>query len=589
MSVGALSESHPDRYKWIALTNTTLGIFMATINSSIILISLPAIFKGIGINPLSPGNVGYLLWLLQGYLLVTAVLVISLGRLGDIMGRVRIFNVGFAVFSVASIALALDPFHGGAGALWLVLIRLVQGVGGAMLFANSSAILVDAFPPAQRGLAMGINQVAAIGGSFVGLILGGLLSIGDWRLIFWVSVPFGLLGTFWSYHSLRDNGVRASARIDWWGNATFAVGLTSLLGAIVYGIQPYGGSAMGWTSPRVLVLFGAGALLLGVFFAIELRVDSPMFNLRLFRIRAFATGSIAGLLTAIARGGLQFMLIIWLQGVWLPLHGYAYSATPLWAGIYLLPLTLGFLVAGPLSGYLSDRHGARILSTAGLVIFGASFVGLLVLPTDFSYWAFAVLIAANGLGGGMFSAPNTTAIMNAVPADQRGSAAGIQAAFMNSGMVLSIGVFFSLMIVGLTNTLPSAMFRGLSRHGVAPALAHGIANLPAVGSLFSSFLGYNPLANLLGSQASAHVTSAQWHALTGKAFFPGLIASPFHHGLLIVFGLAIVMSVLGAIFSALRGQRFVYQEHEIAERIDEISLGAGAVPGEVALEGDVVH
>lgn len=589
MSIGALRDSHPDRYKWIALTNTTLGIFMATINSSIILISLPAIFKGIGIDPLSPGNVGYLLWLLQGYLLVTAVLVISLGRLGDIMGRVRIFNVGFAVFSVASIALALDPFHQGAGALWLVLIRLVQGVGGAMLFANSSAILVDAFPPEQRGLAMGINQVAAIGGSFVGLILGGLLSIGDWRLIFWVSVPFGLLGTFWSYHSLRDNGVRASARIDWWGNATFAVGLTSLLGAIVYGIQPYGSSSMGWTSPRVLVLFGVGALLLAAFFAIELRVESPMFNLRLFRNRAFATGSIAGLLTAIARGGLQFMLIIWLQGVWLPLHGYAYSATPLWAGIYLLPLTLGFLIAGPLSGFLSDRHGARILSTLGLLIFGASFVGLLLLPTNFSYWAFAVLIAANGLGGGMFSAPNTTAIMNAVPADQRGSAAGIQASFMNSGMVLSIGVFFSLMIVGLTNTLPSAMYRGLTSHGVTTSLAHSIANLPAVGSLFSSFLGYNPLASLLGSQAAAHVTSAQWHALTGKAFFPGLISTPFHHGLLIVFGLAIAMSALGAIFSALRGQRFVYQDHEVSERIDEISLGAGAVPGELAVEGDVVR
>ena len=589
MALGSLRESHADRYKWIALTNTTLGIFMATINSSIILISLPAIFKGIGINPLSPGNVGYLLWLLQGYLLVTAVLVISLGRLGDIMGRVRIFNVGFAVFSVASIALALDPFRGGAGALWLVLIRLVQGVGGAMLFANSSAILVDAFPPEQRGLAMGINQVAAIGGSFIGLILGGLLSIGDWRLVFWVSVPFGLLGTFWSYHSLRDNGVRAAARIDWWGNATFAVGLTSLLGAIVYGIQPYGTSAMGWGSPRVLTLFAVGAVLLITFLVIETRVASPMFNLNLFTVRAFATGSIAGLLTAIARGGLQFMLIIWLQGLWLPLHGYAYSATPLWAGIYLLPLTLGFLVAGPVSGYLSDRHGARILSTLGLMIFGASFAGLLLVPTNFSYWVFAVLVAANGLGGGMFSAPKTTAIMNAVPADQRGSAAGIQAAFMNSGMVLSIGVFFSLMIVGLTSTLPASMYRGLTSHGVAPGLAHAIANMPAVGSLFSSFLGFNPLGQLLGSQSAAHVTGAQWHVLTGKSFFPSLIESPFHHGLLIVFGLAIAMSVIGAIFSALRGSRFVYSEHEIAERLDEINLGAGAVPGEIAIETDVVR
>ena len=420
MAVKNLSGMHHDRYKWIALTNTTLGVFMATVNSSIILISLPAIFRGVGINPLSPGNVGYLLWLLQGYLLVTAVLVISLGRLGDIVGRVRIYNLGFAVFSFASVVLALDPYHGGSGALWLVLWRLVQGVGGAMLFANSSAILVDAFPPDQRGLAMGINQVAAIGGSFIGLIAGGLLSIGDWRLVFWVSVPFGVLGTVWGYHSLRDNGQRADARIDWWGNLTFAVGLTSLLVAIVYGIQPYGTHSMGWTAPKVLAAFAVGIAFLAAFFVIEIRTESPMFNLRLFKIRAFATGSAAGLLGAISRGGLQFMLIIWLQGIWLPLHGYAYSATPLWAGIYLVPLTLGFLIAGPVSGYLSDRHGARILSTSGMIIFGASFLGLLLVPTDFSYWIFAVMVLLNGVGGGMFSAPNSTAIMNSVPPDQRG-------------------------------------------------------------------------------------------------------------------------------------------------------------------------
>ena len=580
--------SHSDRYKWIALTNTTLGIFMATVNSSIILISLPAIFRGIGINPLAPGNVGYLLWLLQGYLLVTAVLVVSLGRLGDIMGRVKIYNLGFAVFSVGSVVLALDPFHGGEGALWLVLWRLVQGVGGAMLFANSSAIIVDAFPAEQRGLAMGINQVAAIGGSFIGLIAGGLLSIGDWRLVFWVSVPFGLLGTIWGYRSLRDNGVRTAARIDWWGNATFAVGLTSLLVAIVYGVQPYETHSMGWTSPKVLAAFALGVVILGAFLVIESRVETPMFNIRLFAIRAFATGSSAGLLTAIARGGLQFMLIIWLQGIWLPLHGYAYTATPLWAGIYLLPLTLGFLIAGPLSGFLSDRHGARILSTVGLLLFGSSFVGLLLVPTDFHYTIFAAMVLLNGVGGGMFAAPNSAAIMNSVPPDQRGSAAGIQAAFMNSGMVLSIGIFFSLMIVGLTDTLPRAMFRGLSDHGVNVAQAHAIANLPAVGSLFSSFLGFNPLRSLLGSQFAAHVTPAQWAALTGKHFFPNLILSPFHHGLLIVFTTAIVLSVVGALISALRGRRFVYGEGTLVGHFGDVAQTSGAVPGEVAIESTIV-
>jgi len=531
---------------------------MATINSSIILISLPAIFRGVGIDPLSPGNVGYLLWLLQGYMLVTAVLVISLGRIGDIFGRVRIYNLGFLVFSIASILLALDPYHGGRGALWLVIWRLVQGVGGAMLFANSSAIIADAFPVQQRGLAIGINQVAAVSGSFIGLIAGGLLSIGDWRLVFWVSVPFGIFGTFWGYISLKENGKRAPAKIDWWGNLTFALGLTSLLVAMIYGIQPYNGASMGWTAPKVLLGFALALVSLVAFFIIETRVAHPMFNLHLFKIRAFAMGSGAGFLAATARGGLQFMLIIWLQGIWLPIHGYAYDATPLWAGIYLLPLTIGFLVAGPLSGWISDRHGARALSTVGMLIFGASFVGLLFVPINFHYLWFSVLVLVNGIGGGMFSAPNATAVMNSVPAESRGSAAGIQAAFMNSGMVLSIGIFFSLMIVGLSRALPSSMYLGLTSHGVSSAQAHHIANLPVVGSLFASFLGYNPLQSLLGTQAATHVTHGQWATLTGKHFFPNLISQPFHHGLVIVFTTAVAMALLGALFSALRGTRYVH-------------------------------
>lgn len=558
MIESAQTKAISPHYKWVALTNTTLGIFMATINSSIILISLPAIFRGVGINPLSPSNVGYLLWLLQGYMLVTAVLVISLGRIGDIFGRVRIYNLGFLVFSIASILLALDPYHGGKGAMWLVLWRLVQGVGGAMLFANSSAIITDAFPAEQRGLAIGINQVAAIGGSFIGLIAGGLLSIGDWRLVFWVSVPFGFFGTIWGYISLRDNGRRAKATIDWWGNLTFALGLTSLLIAMVYGIQPYGGSTMGWLAPKVLLGFGLSAIFLIAFFIIETKVTHPMFNLHLFKIRAFSMGSGAGFLAATARGGLQFMLIIWLQGIWLPIHGYAYSATPLWAGIYLLPLTAGFLVAGPVSGWISDRHGARLLSTAGMLIFGVSFIGLLLVPTNFHYVWFALLVLLNGIGGGMFSAPNATAVMNSVPPENRGSAAGIQAAFMNSGMVLSIGVFFSLMIVGLSNSLPQSMYAGLTTNGVSPMQAHQIANLPVVGSLFASFLGYNPLQSLLGSQSASHVTHAQWVTLTGKHFFPNLISQPFHNGLVIVFTMALVMVAFGAIFSALRGTRYVH-------------------------------
>ena len=450
---------HP-HYKWIVLSNTTLGMLMATINASIVIISLPDIFRGLKLDPLSSGNVSYLLWMLMGFLLVTAVLVVTLGRLGDIYGRVRIYNLGFVVFTIGSVALAIDPFRNGSGALWLILWRVVQGVGAAMLFANATAILTDAFPANRRGFALGINQVAAIAGSFIGLILGGLLAPIDWRLVFFISVPFGLLGTLWSYHSLRETSRRTSASIDWTGNVLFAGGLTALLAAITYGIQPYGGHNMGWTNPWILAGLIGGTAALIAFCVYEMRIDEPMFDMSLFRIKAFSSGNLAGLLASVSRGGLQFMLIIWLQGIWLPLHGYSFERTPLWAGIYLLPLTVAFLVAGPISGFYSDRFGARAFATGGLVIVAVSFVGLMLLPTNFNYWVFAGLLVLNGIGSGMFSSPNTTAIMNSVPASSRGAAAGMRGTFFNAGTSLSIGIFFSMMIIGLSSTLPSALSSG---------------------------------------------------------------------------------------------------------------------------------
>ena len=554
-----LDREHP-RYKWVALSNTTLGVLMATVNASIVIISLPAIFRGIHLDPLAPGNVGYLLWTLMGFLVVTAVLVVSLGRLGDMYGRVRIYNAGFVVFTVGSIALALDPLHGGGGALWLILWRLVQGVGASMLFANSTAILTDAFPVERRGMALGINQVAAIAGSFIGLILGGVLAEWDWRAVFFVSVPIGIAGTIWSYLSLHELGERHAARIDWWGNILFAVGLTALLAGITYGIQPYGGHTMGWTNPWVLAGLIGGGLLLVVFCVVETKVAQPMFAMTLFRIRAFWAGNLAGLLASVARGGLQFMLIIWLQGIWLPLHGYDFESTPLWAGIYLLPLTVAFLVAGPISGALSDRFGARTFATGGLLLVALSFLGLMLLPVDFSYWAFAALLVLNGIGSGLFSAPNTTAIMNSVPAYQRGAASGMRGTFFNAGSSLSIGIFFSLMIAGLAATLPSTLFTGLTAHHVSPAVAHAVANEPPVGSLFAAFLGYNPVQTLVGNQALNALPAADHATLTGREFFPDLIAQPFHHGLVIVFAAAILMSVIGAAASLFRGGRYVHSE-----------------------------
>ena len=550
-----------DRYKWMALSNTTLGMLVATINSSIVIISLPAIFRGIHLDPLKPGNVSYLLWMLMGYLVVSAVLVVAFGRLGDIYGRVRMYNAGFLIFTLASIALAFTPNVGAAGALELIGLRIVQGVGGALLMANSMAILTDAFPVSQRGMALGINQVAALAGSFMGLLIGGLLADTNWRAVFLVSVPFGIFGTVWGYLKLREVGQRGTrGRIDWAGNFTFGVGLIAVLVGITYGIQPYGGHTMGWTSPLVLALLGGGVVLLALFLVVERRSDDPLFHLDLFRIRAFSAGNLAGLLASISRGGLQFMLIIWLQGIWLPLHGYSFASTPLWAGIYMVPLTLGFLVAGPVSGWLSDHHGARPFATGGMLLTAASFAALMVLPIDFPYLVFAVLLLANGIGSGLFAAPNTAGIMNSVPARQRGAASGMRATFQNAGFVLSIGLFFSLMIAGLAARLPTTLYSGLTANGVPPATAERIAHLPPVGSLFAAFLGFNPIRTLLGPAALARLSPEQAANLTGTTFFPRLIAEPFRHGLAIVFLAALVMSLVAAAASWLRGGRYVHEE-----------------------------
>ncbi len=565
------------RYKRVALSNTTLGMLAATVNASIVIIALPAIFRGIHLNPLQPGNVSYLLWMLMGYLVVSAVLVVTLGRLGDIYGRVRMYNAGFAIFGLGALALPFDPYTGSNGALWLIGFRVIQAVGGAMLMANSPAILTDAFPANQRGTAMGINQVAGISGQFIGLILGGVLAAINWRLVFIVSVPIGVGGTIWSYLSLKEVGVRTPAKIDWLGNITFAVGLIILLTGITYGIQPYGGHSMGWTSPLVLTGLIGGPVLLAVFCVIETKVEAPMFDLHLMKIRAFAAGTMATLLASIARGGLQFMLIIWLQGIWLPLHGYAYKDTPLWSGIYLLALTVGFVVSGPLSGWLSDKHGARAFASGGLIVSALAFGGLLLIPVDFSYPEFAALIFVAGAGMGLFSAPNAAAIMNSVPAKQRGAASGMLATFQNSGFVLSIGVFFSLMIAGLAATLPTTLTKGLTAQGVPHAIAHQIGSLPPVGSLFAAFLGFNPVHELLApTRVLGHLPAGNVARLTGQTFFPQLISQPFHHGLVIVFSMAIAVLLIAAAASALRGGRFVHEEGAEAAAIAVGTATSGA-------------
>ncbi|HTU97535.1 MAG TPA: MFS transporter [Solirubrobacteraceae bacterium] len=563
-------------YKWIALSNTTLGILMATINQSIVIIALPAIFRGIHLNPLVPANTSYLLWMLLGFMVVMAVLVVSLGRVGDMFGRVRMYNLGFAVFTVGSILLSVTWLKGSSAAMWLIVMRIVQGIGAACLFANSSAILTDAFPAEERGLALGINMVAAIAGSFIGLVLGGVLAPVAWRLVFLVSVPFGILGTVWAYHRLEERGVRKRARIDWLGNVTFAVGLVALLVGITYGILPYGGHTMGWTAPGVIAAILGGLVILVAFTVIETRVAEPMFRLPLFRIRAFSGGSVATFLSALSRGGLMFMLILWLQGIWLPEHGYSFSDTPLWAGIAMLPLSVGFLLAGPMSGRLADRYGARPFTVGGMVMSAIGLLLLTVLPANFVYWEFALIIFVIGFAMGLFAAPNQTGIMNSLPPDQRGAGAGMTATFMGSASVLSIGIFFSLIIAGLSSKLPQALLHGLASNGVPHAYAVKVSHLPPVGTLFSAFLGYNPMQTTLGPELH-HLPHATATYLTGHRFFPTLVSHPFATGIHEAFYFAAACCAVAAVASWMRGGKYYHQEPEPPLEPEEIEAEVAAV------------
>jgi MFS family permease len=573
-----VSPTHPERYKWIALSNTTIGILMATINSSIVLIALPDIFRGINLNPLQPENSSYLLWMIMGFLVATAVLVVSFGRVGDIYGRVRMFTLGFAIFTVFSLLLSVTWMTGPPAAIWMIVMRIGQGVGGAFLFANSSAILTDAFPSDQRGMALGVNAVAGIAGSFIGLVVGGILGPIDWRLVFLVSVPVGLFGTVWSWMKLEERGIRQQARIDWWGNITFALGLIAVLVAITYGIQPYGGHVLGWTNPRVAGAMVAGLALLAIFVVIEMRTEDPMFRLSLFRIRAFSFGNIATLLASLGRGGLMFMLIIWLQGIWLPLHGYSFDQTPLWAGVYMLPLTVGFLIAGPTSGLLSDRFGARPFATGGMLIAALSFYLLERLPVDFGYPEFAALLVLVGIGMGLFTSPNQAGIMNSLPPNRRGAGAGMATTFQNSALVLSIGIFFTLMVLGLAGSLPGTLDQGLRAQGVAPDAAQRISQLPPVGLLFSSFLGYNPMHQLLGSSIN-HLSAHQAAYLTSRQYFPQLIAKPFEQGLSEAFDFAIFACLTAAAASWFRGGKYVHEGEHVRPVVE-------SGDGELAMASD---
>ncbi len=554
------TDSRSDSYKWIALSNTTLGVLLATLDASITLIAMPDIFRGIHLDPLQPANSFYLLWMILGFLVVSSVLIVSLGRLGDMFGRVRMYNLGFLVYTVASLILTVDWMTGRAGAMYLIAFRIVQGIGAAFLLANAAAIITDAFPANQRGMALGINNIVGVSGMFVGLVLGGLLAPIDWRLVFLISVPVGLFGTVWAYLKLEERSIPRRAPIDWAGNITFALGLILVMVAITYGIRPYGADSTGWSNPRTIALLVSGAACLLAFVLVERRVANPMFRLPLFRIRAFTFGTLSTFLSAVSRGGLMFMLIIWLQGIWLPQHGYDFADTPLWAGIYMLPLTLGMLFVGPTSGFLSDRYGARWFATGGMLGAAFSFALMLLLPVDFAYLLFALVLFLTGASMGLFASPNRAAVMNSLPAADRGAGGGMNQTFQNSAQVLSVGVFFTLMILGLAAHLPQTLYAGLRARGMGAAAALQVSHLPPVSILFAAFLGYNPIEHLAGAHAFAGLTAAERATITGRSFFPQLISGPFRDGLHEAFAFAIVACLIAALASLMRGGKFHYGE-----------------------------
>jgi EmrB/QacA subfamily drug resistance transporter len=544
------------QYKWVALSNTTIGTLMASIDMSIVLIALPSIFNGIQINPFT--SFQYMLWIMFGYSIVTAVLLVTFGRLSDIYGRVKLFNLGFAIFTVGSILLAITPNTGDLGAIELIVFRIIQGIGAAFLFSNSGAIITDAFPENERGKALGINQLSFLAGSLVGLVLGGVLAGIDWRLVFLVSVPVGVIGTVWSYWKLKEQHViKKKQKLDIWGNICFGGGLTLLLLGITYGLTPYGTSSMGWTNPWVVASLLGGAVMLVAFPFIERRAEAPMFRLDLFKNRNFAAGNVATFLSSLARGGVMIMLVVLLQGIWLPLHGFSYEDAPFWAGIFMIPMTIGVALTGPISGWLSDKHGARTFATAGMVITGVTFLAFMMLPVNFDYLPFAIILFVMGLGNGIFMSPNMASVMNSCPAEHRGAASGMRSTLQNVGQTVSQAIFFSIIIISLNATLPTALSSAVANSGASAQVSAAFSQVPASSALFAAFLGYNPITTILQGMGSlgSSLSSATLAVLNEPTFFPNAIANPFMSALTVAFVIAAILCFLAAVCSALRGPK----------------------------------
>ena len=433
------------QYKYTVLTNTTIGAFMSQLDGNIVLIALPTITRSLNASAFEA------LWVLMGYILMTAVLLLAFGRLADMYGKVRLYNLGFAIFTIGSGLCSLSISGG-----MLVFFRLVQGVGAALIWANNAAILTDAFPPNERGRAIGVNLVAGISGSVVGLILGGILTVAlGWQSIFWINLPIGAFATFWAYRKLRELGTVRHERIDLPGNVLFAGGLTAFLVGLTLG-------ALSGYTPIDVASMVVGLLMVGGFVYVELHSRTPLMDLALFKIRAFTAGILSNFLASIARSGVSLVLTIYFQGVLL------YDAFK--AGLALIPFAVAFVSLGPLSGYLSDKYGPRVFTTAGLSISTAGFIGLVLIPSNVSYTVLAILMILVGAGGGMFVAPNMSSIMSSAPVTRRGVASGMSATLVTTGALLSLSISFAVLATSIPINVLQAIFAGLSLPLGAPSV-----------------------------------------------------------------------------------------------------------------------
>jgi EmrB/QacA subfamily drug resistance transporter len=412
-------------YEWTALSVTTVGALLASIQGSALLIALPDIMTQL--------HAGFMtiMWVILGFMLITTALVPVVGRLADMFGRKNLYNAGFAIFTLGSLLCGLSQpqFHG-----WdMVVYRMIQGVGGALLFTNSAAIVTDAFRKGRVGLGLGINTIAFSAGFLMGPVIGGILTAIDWRLVFLINVPLGVAGTIWGILRLREPvSLPTRQYFDWLGSITFTVGLGSLLLAASLVAFPL------IDAVYVYTLFVLAFVGLAAFYVMEKKAEQPMMDFGLFHEKLFAYACVVNAINGLARGAVLFVLIFFLQG--------PYGLDPLWAGIMMAPFGAAFMLVGPISGYLSDKYGSRGLATAGLLISSIGLLGLSTITSSTPYWLLALYQALMGGGSGLFASPNTNAIMSSVVPEKRGIAAGVNSMLMNTGQMLSIAIIFPLVL-----------------------------------------------------------------------------------------------------------------------------------------------